>query len=607
MAEFSLDGVKGEHYVDVDHTNFLAKTLNDLRKAKKMCDLVLISPPKQFFAHRNVVCAASPYVLEQLTDSLSLTSGEENTSLGSRIEIASISSDVFEDILNFIYVGEVCVSEENVKKLIAAADILKMTKLKDLACRFYEKRLNPSNCLSIAALANEFNCDSLRRAADKFILDHFLEVSKFHDFQNLSCEHLVSILESDNINVSREEQIFTAAMEWIHYDVPNRRIHSIKLLKTIRLLLLSKYFVIDVLEKDEILMQDPECKKLIETCKNVLTLPDRKHIFAQGNLGKPRAFSDICEIILACGGNQERMSSNEVLCYVPSQDFWYPLAPLMKSRYKSSSAVLNNEVYCIGGMFEGISPIKSIERYSFPMDKWIDSSPFPAPISGHTSCVFNGELYVIGGNEDNSISRTVWQYSIKRGVWTEVKNLLIPRRDAAVAVHNHLYVIGGYGPGGQSLASVERFDPYQNQWAKIFQMNSPRANASACCIGDKIYVFGGEYAVWSYYRTAEVFNIKTDEWTSISDFSVPRAYMGIAAYHDMIYLVGGMVSADSVVEHYGEDEEEFVDVNETKTVECYDTVKGTWSKVCSLPLATAGTNCVVISTSSSVLSDRCGF
>lgn len=138
-------------------------------------------------------------------------------------------------------------------------------------------------------------------------------------------------------------------------------------------------------------------------------------------------------------------------------------------------------------------------------------------------------------------------------------------------------------------------------------MNSPRANASACCIGDKIYVFGGEYAVWSYYRTAEVFNIKTDEWTSISDFSVPRAYMGIAAYHDMIYLVGGMVSADSVVEHYGEDEEEFVDVNETKTVECYDTVKGTWSKVCSLPLATAGTNCVVISTSSSVLSDRCGF
>ena len=607
MAAFSLDGVKGEHYVDVDHTKFLANTLNDLRKTKTLCDLVLISPPKEFFAHRNVVCAASPYILEQLTASPSLLSREENTSFGSRIEIGSISSDVFEDILNFIYIGEVCVSEENVRKLIAASDILKMQKLKELTCRFYEKRLCPSNCLSIAALANEFNCETLREAADKFILDNFLEVSKFHEFQDLSCEHLVSILQSDDINVTREEQIFTAAMEWICYDLPNRRNHSIKLLKTIRLLLLSKYFVIDVIEKNEILMQDPECKKLIEICKNVLTLPDRKHIFTQGNFGKPRVFSDICEIILACGGNQERMSSNEVLCYVPSQDFWYPLAPLMKSRYKSSSAVLNNEVYCIGGMFEGISPIKNIERYSFAMDKWIDSSPFPTPISGHISCVFNDELYVIGGSEDDTISSTVWKYSIKQGVWKEVQNLLISRRDAAVAIHNHLYVIGGYGPGGQSLASVERFNPYQNQWAKIFPMNSPRANASACCIGDKIYVFGGEYAVWSYYRTAEVFNIKTDEWSSISDFSVPRAHMGIVAYHGMIYIVGGMVSAESVVEQYGEDEEEFVDVNETKTVECYDTVKGVWSKVCSLPVATAGTNCVVISTSSSVLSERCGF
>ncbi|XP_066927001.1 kelch-like protein 3 [Clytia hemisphaerica] len=609
-AQFSLDGVKGEMYVDSNHAKFLAHTLNDLRKSKKMCDLILISPPKEFFAHRNVVCAASPYILERLT----VTSPAEkesfdsnSTSLGSRIEIKTISADVFEDILNFIYIGEVCVSEENVRKLIAASEILRMQKLKELTCRFYEKRLCPANCLSIAALANEFNCDSLRKAADKFILDHFLEVSKFHEFQGLDIEHLISILQSDEINANREEQIFTAAMEWMHYDLPNRKVYINKLLSCIRLLLLSKYFVIDVLEKDEILMANPDCKDLIQNCKNVLTLPDRKHMFCHNNLGKPRDFSDICEVILACGGNQERMSSNEVLCYVPSQDFWYPLAPLMKSRYKSSSAVLNNEVYCIGGMFEGISPIKNIERYSFAMDRWIDSSPFPDPISGHVSCVFNGEIYVIGGSEDDTISNNVWKYSIKRGVWMEVKNLLIPRRDATVAVHNQLYVIGGYGPDGQSLASVERFDPYQNQWAKIFPMNSPRAFASACCIGDRIFVFGGEYAGWSYYRTAEVFDIKTDEWNSISDFSVPRAHMGIAAYHGKIYLVGGMVSAESVVDQYGVDEEEFVDVNETKVVECYDTVKGVWSKACSLPMATAGANCAVISTSNIVLSQRCGF
>ena len=611
-TEFSLDGIKGEKYIDSEHAKNLAHTLNELRKSKKMCDLILISPPKEFFAHRNVVCAASPYILERLTvSSPNMPGGQSfdsnSTSLGARIEISSISSEVFEDILNFIYIGEVCVSEENVRKLIAASDILKMQKLKELTCRFYEKRLCPSNCLSIAALAIEFSCETLREAADKFILEHFLEVSKYNEFQDLGYSHLVSILQADNINVSREEQIFTAAMEWIYHDLPNRKQYLFNLFKCIRLLLLSKYFVIDVLEKDEILMGDPQCKDLIQNCKNILTLPDRKHIFVHEDMGRPRMFSDICEVILVCGGNQERMSSNEVLCYVPQKDFWYPLAPLMKSRYKSSSVVLNNEVYCIGGMYEGLSPLKNIERYSFTMDKWIDSSPFPNPISGHTSCVFNGEIYVVSGTEDESLSSFVWKYSIKRGIWIPVQNMLIPRRDSAVAVHNHLYVIGGYGPGGQSLASVERFNPYQNQWAKTFPMNSPRANASACCIGDKIYVFGGEYAVWSYYRTAEVFSIQTDEWTNIADFSIPRSHFGIAAYYEKIYLVGGMVSADSVIDQYGTEEEDFVDVNETNLVECYNTTNGTWSKVCSLPVATAGANCVIISTSDSVLSRRCGF
>ena len=70
-----------------------------------------------------------------------------------------------------------------------------------------------------------------------------------------------------------------------------------------------------------------------------------------------------------------------------------------------------------------------------------------------------------------------------------------------------------------------------------------------------------------------------------------------------------MVSAEDS-DQYGTshvDDEDFVDVNETKLVECYDIVGNSWKKVCSLPVATAGTNCSVVSSCMQLVTKRCGF
>ena len=175
-------------------------------------------------------------------------------------------------------------------------------------------------------------------------------------------------------------------------------------------------------------------------------------------------------------------------------------------------------------------------------------------------------------------------------------------------MHKQLYVIGGYGPDSQAVASVERFDPYLNEWSKIFPMNSARAGASAVCIENKIYVFGGEYAMWSYYRSCEVFDIQTDEWKMIADMSIPRAFMGVAHFEGIVYVIGGMVSAEGTDQYgVGDDEEQFVDVNESNLVECYDYNSNSWTRACSLPAATAGINCGCITVSKSLLESRCGI
>jgi len=238
----------------------------------------------------------------------------------------------------------------------------------------------------------------------------------------------------------------------------------------------------------------------------------------------------------------------------------------------------------------------------------VDCPALPIATYNHSACIFNGEMHVIGGESRSKSLANVFKFSVEKGEWIEIKHLRIPRRAACVAVHKLLYVIGGYGPDGQALASVERFNPYINEWSKIFPMNSARAAASATCLENKIYVFGGEYAMWSYYRSAEMFDIETDEWKTIADMSIPRAFMGITCFDDNIFLIGGMISGASNDQYgAGDDEDEFVDVNETNVVECYDRHRNSWKKLCSLPVPTAGVNCASITVSKTALEHRCGF
>ena len=594
---------RGEIQLDANYSKKLVLCLHEFRKKKFMCDVVLFSPPREYFAHRNVLCSASPFFLELFT-----SSPNSQLTLGSRVDISNISSEILEDVLNFIYLGEICVCEQNVTQLIIASDILRMSNLKEIVCRFYERKLCPSNCLSIASLADKFNCESLREAADKFIFFHFMDVCKYQEFKTLTFSQVNRILLSDEIAVKCEEDVYFSAMEWFYYDTENRKQYLAKLLQSVRLLQTSKYFLSDVIENNEFIISDSACLSFLNQIKYALNFPDRKNIFKNVIINTPRKASDLTEIIVACSGTQERISTNEVLCYVPEKDFWYPLVPLLFNRYQSSSVVLNNEIYCIGGKNDN-GAFKSVERFAFSTDKWFECFKTLEPICNHAAVVFNGEIYIIGGEIGGITVSQVLRYSNNLGKWIKLADLKVPRKALAVATHKKIYAIGGYGPNNEALASVECYDPYMNEWCKIFPLSSPRAGASATSVENRIFVFGGEYAMWSYYRSAEVFDITTDEWKNIADLCVPRAYMGIAIFSENILLVGGMVSVEGA-DQYGQrddDDEEFVDVTESKLVECYNISNNSYKRVCSLPIETAAVNCSTIYVSKAVLQDRCGF
>lgn len=66
-----------------------------------------------------------------------------------------------------------------------------------------EQQLDPSNCLGIKTFAETHGCEELRKAAEKYILKHFVDLVDSEEFLQLENEDVVSLIKCDNLTVSK--------------------------------------------------------------------------------------------------------------------------------------------------------------------------------------------------------------------------------------------------------------------------------------------------------------------------------------------------------------------------------------------------------------------
>ncbi|KAK3565115.1 hypothetical protein QTP86_033167 [Hemibagrus guttatus] len=527
VLELDVDGREpGMHTFNHMHMRKAFRVMNDLRSRKMLCDVLLVAAEEEIPAHKVVLASCSPYFCAMFT-------GEMSESKATCVEIRDMDGQTLRKLVDYIYTAEIEVTEDNVQVLLPAASLLQLMEVRQVCCEFLQTQLHPTNCLGIRAFADLHTCTELFTQSHAYAEQHFSEVMLGEEFMSLSLQQVCSLISSDKLTVSTEEKVFEAMITWIKHDKEARLEHMPKLMEHVRLPLLSRDYLVQIVEEEALIKNNNTCKDfLIEAMKYHLLPADQRHLIKTDRT-RPRTPVSLPKVMLVVGG-QAPKAIRSVECYDFQEDRWYQVADLPSRRCRAGMSPFTVPVltvYC--SLHSGLA---SVEAYNPKTNDWVFVAPMNTRRSSVGVGVVDGKLYAVGGYDGASRQclSTVEEYDPVTNKWDYVADMSTRRSGAGVGVLNgQLYAAGGHD-GPLVRKSVEVFDPATNTWRQVCDMNMCRRNAGVCAINGLLYVIGGDDGSCNL-SSVEFYNPATDKWSLIpTNMSNGRSYAGVSVIDKLL-------------------------------------------------------------------------
>lgn len=203
---------------------------------------------------------------------------------------------------------------------------------------------------------------------------------------------------------------------------------------------------------------------------------------------------------------------------------------LINERGYHASVVYNGFVYVIGGI-NSTNSIKLVEYYNGL--SWNTAPSMINMRDSHSVVVYDNKIYVIGGTNTSGNTTTYYKnveiYDKTTNTWTTDTKLLTMERSqhTSVVYKGNIYAIGGINSTGY-LKSVDVFNG--SSWSSSSaELSKTRTRHSAVVYDDKIYVIGGLVnGVPS--DTIEVFD--GNSWSQLTTtIPQPLYFSGVAIYN----------------------------------------------------------------------------
>ncbi|XP_061624537.1 kelch-like protein 17 isoform X2 [Phyllopteryx taeniolatus] len=563
------------------HDSFVS--MNRMRQRGLLCDIVLHVSSKEIKAHKVVLASCSPYFHAMFTNEMS-------ESRQTHVTLHDIDPQALEQLIQYTYTAEIVVGEGNVQTLLPAASLLQLNGVRDACCKFLLSQLDPSNCLGIRGFADTHSCSDLLKSAHKYVLQHFVEVSKTEEFMLLplkqtfarpqlsasiavtdnfilppSCHglfrlprqvrqakaysataHRIKVLDlisSDNVNVPSEEEVYRAVLSWVKHDIEGRRPHVPWLMKCVRLPLLRRDFLMSNVDTELLVRHHSECKDLLIEALKYHLMPEQRGVLSNSRT-RPRRCEGASPVLFAVGGGSLFAIHGDCEAYDTRTDRWHMVASMSTRRARVGVAAIGNRLYAVGG-YDGTSDLATVESYDPIANSWQPEVSMGTRRSCLGVAVLHGLLYAAGGYDGASCLNSAERFDPLTSTWTSIAAMSTRRRYVRVAtLDGTLYAVGGYDSSSH-LATVEKYDPQSNTWTPIANMLSRRSSAGVAVLDGMLYVAGGNDGT-SCLNSVERFNPKTNTWEGVSAMNIRRSTHDLVAMDGWLYAVGGNDGSSSL-------------------------------------------------------------
>ena len=499
----------------------MMQRLNIQRRNEDSCDLILEvgsgDDQARLKAHRNVLCAASPFFYNALN-----TEMKEKKEGVIRLEEAS--KVLMEDVLEYLYTGHVEISERNAVDLLAMADYLIIPSLRAKSCQVISQSMSHTNCLLFYYAAMRYQCTELQERTRNFIFANFMSVSTSQDFLELSRGQVEQWISRDEIKVKSEEEVFQVIVKWMEEREIGEHEEFFQLLHHVRVMYLPRSYVFNVILPHPLVKNSETCTAfLLDVTKEILN-GSEEFFFDQ----PPRNCLKRCEDGLVTYGQ------HKTFFYLPSENKWYEMCNLLSPRgFGHSMSSLYGKLYLTG---EG----SEIEQYDPSLNTWA-SLKSDKGSKRSTLVSFQGSLFVVGGIvQCGQFLDNVYKYSPDTDLWQEVAPMTIARAGVcAVADRSSLYVVGGMTNNGALLNVVEKYDPEKNSWRRVASTNEKKVFSCGVIVNSKVFLFGGVINVRPLLNSTliEMFDPVSNTWTAIQNRDSPNSFSGAVRFKGEVFTM----------------------------------------------------------------------
>ena len=545
------------------HVKHLLERVETQRRNDQFCDVTVLVKDKYFKAHKVLLSASSPFFRKLLSSGM-----KESNEDVIKIELDEATEDVMEDVLSYIYTGDVSITDKRAHNLIVTANYLFLPGLKTLASNFIKRNLSPENCIFNFYFAEKYDCRELKEKACEIVTSNFTEVMETEGFLRLQAKEVSDWISRDDIIVGAEEEVLNGVVKWVSYDKGEREAHFTELLHHICLQSIPGDFLLKEIVQEDLFSQNAEFA--LKFVLDAMKLKEWNSTDGQLSKNYRKCLETYKDGIFVCGGKK-------ALAYFPTEDKWCKLRDAAFDFQSHCLVQWKDKIHIFCEYSKTVGESEAFRQHYQPnIDSW--GSIQSDQIKSISSCIiFKGDLYVLSFKMNSE--QKMYSYDAKTNCWNEVDP---PSRKQSnpcvVASDQHLYIIGGLSEQGQLLSRSTRFDPTHNTWENIAKINEARQSAFGAAMNGQLYIAGGMTQFTNQvFSSCEVYSPLSNEWQLIGCLKKARYNASMVCLEGKLYVLGGRGPVEN-------SRMAFSQISRALTIEELDSESRAWSVKSVVPV-----------------------